>query len=271
MECAGCNNDNATMNHQLPLCKVCYNLSSMKLMSKQRAMETYALTQTDLATLRSARGKNPYSKQMYTVLYLIDDVEDKAIEKFGSKEKILKKINDREAKKNEKILKNKADKSRRKSELGAHLYKIGLGTVRPDSVICTNYIDKGADAGFTVDEIGQILKEMDFYFKYTNYKTLLRQVRADSREQYGWHLDEDEVRDEAKELALTEFVKKNYMDHHAMVIALPESLKVKAFGISDTLYNNNGRLPEEDRKKEEKERERELANKLLDDSDDEDV
>jgi len=242
-------------------------MSSMKLMSKQRAMETYALTANDLATLRSARGKNPYSRQMYTVLYLIDDVEEKAIEKHGSKEKILKKIGEREARKNEKYEKKKADKSRRRAELSAQMYKLGLGLIRSDSVLCNDYIEKGPECGFTVDEICQILKEMDFYYKHTDYRNHLRQVRADNRELYGWHCtDENEVRDEAKEVALREFVKKNYRNHHAMVLALPESLKAKAFEISEALYKKHGasdgnmNMQQQQGEKQQQQQQQELPN-----------
>lgn len=225
--CDSCENDNNYNNPILQLCKTCSKMDSNKLITKTDAIKKYALNKKDLDNIRCKSYMNQYKTESY--LFLIKDVKTIAINKYGTEEKLNEKINylnkRRESKQNRKN--NQMIENR--NNLNKHLKQIGLGGIRNDSTLCENYIEKGEDSGFTVEEIGKILLEMRFYYNYTNYNDLLKKYRHDERYEF-WHWDADDeesIRIRAKSDAIMEYTRINFKNPHKMISEVPLSLQYK--------------------------------------------
>jgi hypothetical protein len=238
LKCKGCGQKTGVLNNTLVICDKCTNPNSMKLVPKTAAMERYVLTSADLQGVQCAYGWQNGPTNITSTLYLIDDVEKIAINKYGSREDAIKKIKERDNKRHD-VAKRKSDvKDIRRKELNKYLVSLGVGGVREDSVMCQQYIEMGNQSGYTPQLIGDAYLEMNFFYTHTDYQTRLKAVRNEFRTAVGRSFEETEVSDETKERCLYDYVKQNYLNHHKMIDELPPSLKDIALKISDELYKN---------------------------------
>lgn len=236
--CDSCEyNKDYIYNNELELCKKCRDIKSNKLITKTNSKKQYFLNNKDIENVRHISYKGIHE----TYLYLLNDMENISINKWGSEKIIKEKLNQKE----EKLNKKKQDKDFRKKELLEHLREIGLNNIRKDSSLCQDYIEKGENSGFDKYQIGEIMKEMKFYYEQTNYKKLLREQRYFEKKQffdyyYDWtDEDEEDLRKQVKILALNKYVEINYMNHHKMENEIPISLKFNAMKYSRQLYEKN--------------------------------
>lgn len=237
--CDNCDYDsNDIDNDDLTVCKTCYKLETKVLITKSRASELYPINKTDLDTVRHIEYKGTYT----TYLFLIKDIEYICIKKYGSVEKYKSAMMEKNKKKEDRVKYANNSKDFRRHELDTYLKSICLPGIRNDSVLCTNYIEKGDKSGFSKERIGQIMLEMKFYFDKTDYQSLLYILKGeeieDRREYKGFYVwtddDEEMVRQEAKDKALYKYIKNNCNNNHNLILEIPKSLKQKA----DTIYLN---------------------------------
>lgn len=216
--CDSCNNDTNYNNPNLYVCKQCFNQDAKKLITKTDAIKEYALSADDLEDVRNINYKNAY--RSITFLYLRSDIKRIAIEKYGSEEKLNEKIKSKNKRsdENKKIKEETVTKNREK--LKNYFDQIGL-KIRSDSKLCENYIKYGDKCGMTVEKIGQIMKEMEFFYNYTDYPNILKKNRYDSDDSDD---DEETLRDDSKEEAIKKYIKENFSDTHKLMETIPLSL-----------------------------------------------
>lgn len=252
MECDGCKNNNGKINNDLILCKNCLNPKSLKLITKSNACKKYLLNKNDFDDLRFAHGyMNIYGVR--PCLYLIDDVEEKSIEKHGNIKNVLEKIKKRNDKKKEILKRKRENKKLRKLDLLNHLKFLNIKN--PDHYIynnemCKNYINNCVNRSMTVEEIGNKILEDIFYDEKTEYNKIFYKIKR-SKMDYNYNgyyrrnrFDKDNnfinsIKEKAKEEALYNYIEKNYLKTFKLLDELPESLKKKAFDISTMIYNVN--------------------------------
>ncbi|ARF09924.1 hypothetical protein Indivirus_5_47 [Indivirus ILV1] len=231
--CDNCDYNSGDIDNQsLKVCKKCFNTKPSLLITKSGAMEKYPLGKNDFDDVRYIEYKGTY----ITYLYLIKDIEYLCIKKYGSKENSLKIMENKLNKKTKRQEYNNKLKKIRYNELNDYLKSICLPGIRSDSALCENYISHGESSGFTKEDIGIIMTEMKFFYEKTNYSTYLYQLRnqeiSEQREYGGWYRwtedDEDCIRQEAKNKALYEYIKKNDNNNHNIILEIPKSLKQKA-------------------------------------------
>lgn len=239
MICQGCGQDNANVRDDLLLCKSCFNPSSGKLVSQTEAKRSYALSQKDINTLNYATSYNSHSGNFDTKLFLKSDLNSCAVAKYGSQEKLKEQLENRHKRRTEIQNRKEMAQQDRRRKLQKYLVSIGLPGIREDSTICSDYIEEGEDSGWTIESIGDVMKEMDFFYSKTNYPSVLRETRREygggwqpryeygvRREWYQWtEDDEEEVRQEAKHRSLSEYIKKNHQNPHKISNEVPDSLK----------------------------------------------
>lgn len=89
-------------------------------------------------------------------------------------------------------------------------------SLRIDSKSCDNYIRNGKS---DPDRIAKLMKEMEFYHLYTDYKNYISHITVINYIQCGYS-DYDQIIEEAKEKALRQFILTH--QDHSMI---PESLR----------------------------------------------
>jgi hypothetical protein len=226
--CDNCNYNNDDINNaEIDVCRECKKINPSIFTTKTNAINDYALTAKDLKDIRH----NQYKKIFKTNLYLIQDIEHLAIEKHGSLEEALKLVNEKKDKKQNRLIKKEQVQNERKKELSNYLRKNNV-KYREDSQLCEEYIKKGDKSGFTKEYIGEMLKEMDFFYNHTNYSCLLKSKRRDEIDEYReyghYHRwtdeDEDDLREIVKKKALKEYLKTH---DNTAISKIPQSLKDK--------------------------------------------
>lgn len=227
---------NLIYSNSLKVCKTCYSAKPPNLITKTDAKKKFPINDNDMDGVRHITYKNIYT----TNLFLIKDIKFIATKKFGSEEAYKKKQNEKrknkERRENEIITK----KEYNKEYLNKYLKSIGLSGIRNDSTLCQLYIDHGERSGYTVEEIGKIMSEMNFFYTKTNYHTILKNLRQshfDDARNYGYYLrwtqeDEENIRNTAKHIALKDYITKNKNNIHKIILEIPPSLKNDA----DTIY-----------------------------------
>ena len=234
---------------ELDVCKECRG-TKVALITQSDAVNRYPIAKNDLESVRRIQYKGTY----VTYLFLVKDVEHLCIEKFGSDEAYKKVMADKDVKKKERKDRVVKNESARRKELDEYLKSVGLTGVRGDSTLCDNYIEKGDKGGFSKEEIAKIMKEMEFYYNCTEYKSILYNRRNEEfrymKECGMYHKwtdeDEDDIRDEAKDSALQGYVMKNFNDVHKCILEVPPSLK----GEFDEYYEKIRRDREKKKQKE---------------------
>ena len=242
--CDNCDYKSDLINDdELEVCKECFKKEPKVLTTQSDAIEKYPITKTDLEDVRRVEYKGVYM----TYLFLIKDVENICIKKYGSKEEYKKVFEEKNKKKNERKNFMQKHKDLRRKELDDYLKTIGMPGIRDDSMLCINYIEKGERGGFNKEQIGNTMLEMEFYYKKTFYKTILSTMRDNEREDmreykgyYRWtDDDEEDVRNRAKDQSLYGFVKQNYENTHKLIIDIPPSLKAKADKYYEEIKSKN--------------------------------
>lgn len=108
----------------------------------------------------------------------------------------------------------------RKKSLTVALSKYNL-VVRADSKLCSGFLD--GDDNYTANEIALIMKQMEWFFKNTNYRqiqsNLFRKAKQESYDYYCEY-DAEEISASAKKKALAEYLKTNKKD------TLPEYMRM---------------------------------------------
>lgn len=240
--CDNCDYDsNNLYNPKLIVCKTCRNTKPSLLITKSGATEQYPLSPGDFDNVRHIE----YHGGIYvTYLYLIKDIKQLCILKHGSEEKYVQIMKTKLKKKNDKKAYAENSRKFRTKELDDYLKSIFLPGIRNDSTLCTNYIDKGDAAGYTKEQIGVIMTEMKFYYEKTRYSSILYKLKGEEfefrREHKGWcnwtEDDEEDVRNEAKEKALYEYIDENCDNNHQLILEIPKSLKRLADAYYDKLW-----------------------------------
>lgn len=239
--CDNCDyNSNDIDNDDLEVCKLCFNAEPKVLITKSGAMEKYPLSKNDFNDIRHIEYKGIYT----TYLYLIKDIEYLCIKKYGNKKDSDQAMIDKMKKRKDRKKYNENSKKLRRKELDDYLKSICLPGIRNDSVLCENYINHGDKSGFTKEQIGVIMNEMKFYYEKTDYTDYLYELKGEEisfrKACGGWYHwtqeDEEDVRDEAKEKALLEYIKKNCNNNHKLILEIPASLKEKADRYYAQLY-----------------------------------
>ena len=229
MQCVVCDK-NGSLKHQIVLCEGCFT-SNDNLICKIDAKKIYALRNSDLLNLLFAY--KPAGVGKYTVVYLLTDVEKKAVEVYGSPQKVLQELKKRKEKKQYKLKRRRADMEDRKASVIKHLRSVELET-SIDNPFFQKYIQQGEKSGIDIKMITDTIQEKIFYMKCTNYKLILNKLK-DSHKDY-FRYDRDELELEAKEDALKEFVLNNVGDHRKLTDTIPKSLQEKAFHYSVEFY-----------------------------------
>lgn len=223
--CHSCSSDDGiNRKGNLNICKKCWSPKSGLLINKTRAMKEYALPESQLYSLRYALKKNSYGNNDI-ILFLLSDVKNKAIAFYGSLEEAEKEVKKRSDKREFNKQRKQQLQNDRRAELNQYLISRGLGPIRSDSYICAQYVEKGDASGYTIIEIGEIMEEMNFYYRHTNYKKLLSKCYDEFKMYCGYDPDiHDIVRDEAKEKALREYVKIHIHNQKNIMDIVPKSL-----------------------------------------------
>lgn len=209
--------------------------------TKTEAKSQFALNDKDLETVKCRETRHGvYKSSVY--LYEIEDVKQKAIQKYGSEVAMNAEIEKRKERR-ETIRKNKENiQKQRRDQLIKNLKEHNLA-YRSDSVLMQKYIE-GGEKKISLNRVIDITKEINFYHTYTDYATILPRLRRqelewmDKSERYFYlnrRSDEDEenLREQAKNEAMEKYVKKNFDRFKEASINIPLSLVEKA----DLIYN----------------------------------
>lgn len=244
--CDECNyNANNIYRNSLKLCMACYNARPGHLVTKTDANKMYILYK-ELDNVRHIVYKNTYN----TYLYLIKDMEHLAIKKHGSLKALEEKINLKEQKAKRIIRQKQKDMVDRHNQLNDYLLGLGLPGIRTDSTLCNNYVEKGENSGYTMQQIGDIMREMKFYHECTNYSSRLTTMRQEEINDlrycqggyYRWtDEDEEELRNTVKRLVLYDYMKQNFMNVHKIAREIPPSLRHVADQYSIKFYKENNK------------------------------
>ncbi len=233
MLCVVCGSS-GILRHQLVLCENCIE-DNNNLICKSDAMKNYALSNSDLEFVPFAYKQN--ACQAYSMLYLITDIENKAVEKYGSVKKVMDVLKSRQKKKELKSKKIRDKISERKSHLikcfrAVELDNISLNLNDPAS---QDFI-KGTKS-VKAEDLAAKFKEQEFFSKYTNYKVVFNNLKSYTRgNMFGYTYDQ--LEELAKDEALKQYVIKNINDHRILELTVPKSLKQKTYEYSTKYYNN---------------------------------
>jgi len=229
--CDYCNYDKHTIyTNNLQICKECKQKNV--LITQSKGMKKYALSKTDIVNIRHIQYKGSY----LTYLFLKKDLHRISKKKYGSTEARKIVVNKRKNRREERENKCSENRKYRYDKLNNYLKQIGLPGIRSDSTICERYIELGEKSGFTVEQIGDIMSEMKFFYEKTNYSDILYRLRGEEMREmreykgyYRWTDDDEEmIRKEAKHDALEKYVKSNYDNVHQLILDIPLSLQQEA-------------------------------------------
>jgi hypothetical protein len=215
MKCNNCDND-GIFRHQLILCDHCYYYDNFALISLEDSKKNYSLNDKDLIGINYTLKSNTSNKNKK--YYILDEIENIAVNKFGGRIKALDYLKDRDEKKKELIERKKTEKNLRKNKLIElfKLKKINLNYLNTE--ICANYIKKGEKIGKDIGYIVNYFEELNFYEHKTNYK----KIYFDYKKNNGF-VDLEEI----KNLSIEKFVKDNYENFKDLFLIVPDNLKYK--------------------------------------------
>jgi hypothetical protein len=246
MKCVACDKHNGVQNSGLVLCEKCLKPNAFKLITKANAMKQYFLTNKDLIGIPYAIGWPTGASNTQSILYVIDTVEDVAIKKYGTRENAIKIIKERDQKKKYMKERKECMKIDRQKELTKYLEKLKLNHLHNELFICNEYVQQGAKCEYTLEDIGGILNEIEFYINKVDYRSRIKDVRHQLHKRHGKSVTENAIVQETMNQCLIKYVRDNYMDHHKMIDEMPATLREKAFKLSDMFYL--GKTPEIDDK-----------------------
>ena len=193
-----------------------YSKESNTLIHRKLCQTLYGLTDKDLDIVYGNK-KHRNTKQKDKI-YKLSKIMDYAYTKYGSYNNYIteKTRIEMERKKKEEL--QLLERKTRK-EILVELLKQHNLVLRQDSTLCFNYIENGVGE---VNEIVTTMLEMDFYFKYTKYSTILSNIKSnyiynarsymifdDWNSYYSLSNEEKQMLSEsAKKTALEEWCKK---------------------------------------------------------------
>lgn len=219
MNCRLCEK-NKIKYDKLKLCNVC---SKDKLIIKTNAKNEYALSDKDMSNIEHNVVKLGFGRKCN--LYFIGDVEDYAINKYGSKDAYKEKVKRKQELKESRERKKENLKNNKMIEMKECLKEVGLA-YRHDSELIEQYINGKGE--YSKEDIRYILLEMNFYYKHTNYSEKLKINRQKAKnDEFGkeywmykyWNDEnEDDVREDTKEEVLKEFIKANKNKKDKMIL-----------------------------------------------------
>ena len=231
-QCDSCNyNANDINNDDINVCRECFKREPSVLITQTNAVKEYPIPRKDLNNLRKIMYKGMYT----TYLFLIQDIHNVCVNKYGSEENYKEQMRIRVERRTSTANRRNNAKKQRHHELDKYLKEIGLSGARSDSILCTSYIEYGEKSGYTKKEIGIIMLEMKFYYERTKYSTILRNLRDKEIKSmrkwdgyYRWtHDDEESIRNDAKKQALKRYIVENINDVHKCILEIPQSLQAK--------------------------------------------
>jgi hypothetical protein len=186
-----------------------------KKLTKTNAKELYCLTDKDLMGIPHNTVSLFGRKYMSANLYDKDVIEAIALKKYGDSDGIDNALRERDMKANKrkqnKLLKEQQMipiKQNRRTELDNYLKTLGLPGIRSDSALCSMYIEKGNKCGYSMERIGEIMKECDFLYNQTDYSSLVDEEIEEAKDYKGYYDIE-----ECKSSAMFHAVH-NYKDAH---------------------------------------------------------
>jgi hypothetical protein len=190
---------------------------------KNDALKIYALTNNDLTGIPST-----YNNNTGTMDYLIADIEKRAIEKYGSPQKVMAEVKSRRLRLDEKIKRKRQDENSRRAELLKKLRLEKVEKIDLNSPQCNNYIINNIG---NLNDIVNDIAEREFYMKHTNYKAIFSKLRS------HWYTDlnvysHDDLEVIAKNEALKQFTITYIDDPRVVEHLIPNSLR-------DQVHNYN--------------------------------
>ena len=233
----------------------------IEMINRTKAKTDYFLKYDELDKLEHIEKKNPYrSRGPKMRLYKLDDVIELFCNKYEIRsyeieDKLKELENKKQNKKNTKINKrseefklllkeNNLDESnikhldkhiklqtiverlKRQQELTKALQEKGL-QLRTDSTLCNSYINDNIGS---INNIVDIMHEMDWLFKNTNYKKIMQEeIEKEIREikNYGGYYDIDDVRHDASSIAKYRAIKEWKNKHKNFIGNLPTLISTK--------------------------------------------
>jgi len=202
-------------------------------LTKTNAKELYCLTDKDLIGVPHDTVSLFGRKYMSANLYDKDIIEEIALKKYGSQDGIDEAIIQREKKaekrKQNKILKEEKMipiRQNRRNELETYLKSLGLPGIRADSSLCDIYIEKGNQSGYTMEKVGEIMKECDFFYNQTDYSSLVDDEIEDAKSYKGYY-DIEECKSSAMYRAIDDYKDDHKADWAEAYAKIPKSLITK--------------------------------------------
>lgn len=229
-------------SEKLFVCNTCYSQEPHILMVEDDVRKKYPFGD-ELNILRCIKVDGVITDSPFYCLtpklYLVKDIEYIGKLNYGDdawKKAVEERINSTLFSKTNMFklqIKKKYEEEDRKKMLDNYLKTSGLQGIKSDSKLCQLFIEKGYASGFTPEFIRDKLKEMDFFYQYTNYRNILFKLRNEYIEMkkkeysvdfYHW-TDEDEepIRQQAKDTALLEYQNMN-KDNEDKLSLIPSSL-----------------------------------------------
>lgn len=172
------------------------------------AKKAYCLTDKDLVGVSHTLKPNPHYRsaapmKMYTKLDLIR-VAYKKYQNRGKMVTTKKKRDETSYKRQETKAKQRQD---RETALRLELLKYDL-YIRNDSRVCNEYIQTGSGPnGENLQDVVEVMREMDWFFKHTNYRHVFQNIKDEYRWNREWY-DIVDVSEEAKERVMQAY-KRN--------------------------------------------------------------
>jgi len=192
---------------------------------KSDAKSKYGLTDKDMEDIDYIEKYHRFHR-VTMKLYSIVDIMNKACEKYGSYENFIKEKREKQKKAIQKREEAERQIEKRRTELKDAMERQGI-RLRTDSVLCNNYIEKNIGS---IDHIVNVMVEMDFYFKYTNYDTEYSREKDNYWRQQHYISDDDriDISSTAKRRALQKWcLRFTNVESALLSNYLPDSLREK--------------------------------------------
>lgn len=172
------------------------------------AKKAYCLTDKDLIGVSHTLRPNPHYRSAAPMkMYAKLDLIRVAYKKYQDRGKMVT----TKKKRDETSCKRKETKANQRQEretaLRLELLKYDL-YIRDDSRVCNEYIQTGSGPnGENLQDVVEIMREMDWYFKHTNYRHVFQNIKDEYRWNREWY-DIVDVSEEAKERVMQTYKRK---------------------------------------------------------------
>jgi hypothetical protein len=198
--------------------------------SRTTSKKEFDLKDADIEHLTYTTAVNPHYRSGPRMrLYLLRDCIQVAVQKHGSFDEVRQALRDKTLKSEARKQKRDENEQRRFSARRQELldaFEPRHLQIRDDSRLCEEYLSrKKGDIG-TARSIARIMDEMRFYKNHTNYDEYWSECRHRCIRRKGY-FDRDEISQEAKDLALQDFVQTHMDTMESMILheEFPPSLE----------------------------------------------